>query len=475
MHASVVTNVGLVVDAVILERCMDENEFFDESGHGIMFTGDSAHRTSFQPSLFGSNCPTPQRSSLVSFLSATAPQTPLSSTKTYAKLPSIINDNVHYECQATGKPLQQRIFHHFDVLPFGVDSPSSVFSVIGRHTNRGLVLGVTPTGAFVVRPYKSEVPLQLVPYGADRKTVRKEDLHTLGKLSSSPSVINGTTEFVQMATRFINEVKKSAAGDGDTDAFRQGHAESTEISESGSDVNVLEGTELWALKDMQLPPKLALHDPVPPLRVGSRVVARRFACDGALHLARVCAVHYDVTYTLRYESDNGVDMCVLHNDVHLFDESEAEQCSVRDKVTVALHKQLPAVIIECLGDEEYRVILENNPSHALTVTRRHIVFIAPLLKEALYGDPVILEWFRALDPTCSGLVSWKEVRHLILSWETYGQSFSFQKLGEVQRELCIRVGRMEPQLLRKVPVQEEEMLLGYAEFEYVILRMRNML
>ncbi|RNF27053.1 uncharacterized protein Tco025E_00690 [Trypanosoma conorhini] len=477
MHAAVVTSVGLLVDAVIVERCIDENELLYETASS---RSQLAPGWSRQDSLsqMASSFQTPRHSSAVSVLSGFLPPTSESSGNSYALFESVLNDTVYYECRATKRPLQQRYFHLFDVLPFGMESPSLVFGVTGRHTTRGLVVGVNSNGLFVVRPYATGAPLQLVPYGADRKSVRKEDLEAITKLSSSAAVTERSKEFMETVKRWSEESKKATSRDVNKDVFSQGRVDAGDNSSEGSSVGndeVQEGLELWSLKDLQLPPQLALHDPISPLRVGSRVLARRYCSDGSLYVARVVAVHYDVTYTLEYESDGGVDERVLHNDIHLLDDSEAEQCSVRDKVTVALHKQLPAVIIECLGGEEYSVILEHNPNQSLTITRRHIVFIAPLLKEALYSDPHILQWFRDLDPTCSGLVPWKEVRYLIFGWESYGQKLSFQKLGEVQRDLCIHVGRMEPQLLRKVPVQEEEMLLNYAEFEYVILRVRNLL
>ncbi|ORC86419.1 uncharacterized protein TM35_000281350 [Trypanosoma theileri] len=475
MHAAVVTAVGIVVDAVILERCIDEDELVQEGkAYKSLFMNSETSRGSlFTPR--GSDVVTQQRSSMLSSSSLGQARSSIQSFFSAAVPHSIMSDNVHYECQAMKHPLPQRIFHLFDVLPFGLESPSSVFSVIGRHTNRGLVLGVTAEGLFIVRPYRNGTLLHLQPNGTNRKTVTKSSLISIEKMCNSSTVYNDIKEFREIANRWIDESKNLVTGEKEKEAFRQGQMESSDDKDKEEKVDLLQGMELWALKDLQLPPLLALHDPVPPLRVGSRVLARRFACDRTLHLARVCAVRYDVTYTLRYEADGGIDENVLHNDVHLLDDSEAEQCGVRDKVTVALQKQLPAVIIECLGGEEYRVILTQNPNRALTITRRHIVFISPLLKEALYADPVILEWFRALDPTGSGVVPWKEVRHLILEWETYGQRLSFQKLGEIQRDLCIRVGRMEPQHLRKVPVQEEEMLLRYDEFEYVILRARNLL
>ncbi|EKF27376.1 hypothetical protein MOQ_008905 [Trypanosoma cruzi marinkellei] len=475
MHAAVVTNVGLVVDAVIVERCVDEKELVCDS---VASKSHLAYGSSQQNSVSQtiSSYPTPRRFSTTSGVSVAVAPVGENFFNSYALFQSVLNDNVHYECHATKRPLQQRYFHMFDVLPFGMECPSSVFGVIGRHTNRGLVVGVASSGQFVVRPYCGGTPLQLVQYGPDRKKVRKEDVELIAKVSTSPAVTEGITAFMDIAKRWKDAVKKAFTLDGEKDAFRQGHAEAGESSSSNEDVvTLLEGMELWSLKDLQLPPQLALHDPISPLCVGSRVLARRFCSDVSLHIARVRAVNYDVTYTLEYESDGGIDERVLHNDIHLLDASDAEQCSVRDKVTVALHKQLSAVIIVCLGEEEYRIILAQNPNRSLTITRRQIVFIAPLLKEALYADPLILQWFRDLNPSCSGVVPWKEVRYLILSWESYGKNLSFQKLGEVQRDLCIHVGRMEPQLLRKVPVQEEDLLLNYAEFEYVILRARNLL
>lgn len=473
MHAAVVTSVGLVVDAVIVERCVEENELVSSaSAARPLWLSDAGHNLL---SLNAANLSQNSQRLLTSFMGLPADQSLTHECKSYPAHDSLINDNVHYECHATRRPLPQRIFHIFDVLPFGMESPSFVFGMIGRHTNRGLVVAVTHHGLFVVRPYACGAPLQLISYGPDRKTVRSEDVEKIAKMGASTRVRDRMAEFVEIANSWIGESRRPSSQNDEGEVFIPDRVDSTDSNACDVQSKLMGGMELWSLKDLQLPPQLALHDPVAPLRVGSRVLARRFGCDETLYLARVCAVQYEVTYTLRYESDGSVDQRVLHNDIHLLDDSEAEQCGVRDRVTVALYKQLPAVIIECLGDEEYRVILEHNPNGAITVSRRHIVFIAPLLKDALYADPLILQWFRDLDPTYSGFVSWKEVRHLIFSWESFGKRLSFQKVGEVQRDLCIRVGRLEPQLLCKVPVQEEEMLLNYAEFEYVILRVRNLI
>ncbi|KAH8607076.1 hypothetical protein ERJ75_001458400 [Trypanosoma vivax] len=525
MHATVVTNVGLLVDAVIVERCLDEGELIQQEMHTISSL-ESGRRPSHSVTPV---CSTMFSARSGSICSAATIHSPLSTTlcgmnnallfkhgactggatrtatgadSQQCTMQSVIDDDVHYECRAVKRPLPQRVFHLFDVLPFGLMAPSSVFSVVGRHTNRGLVVGVTVDGLYMVRPYESERPLQLVGYNTKPKKAQLEYLDKISKISSSPAVLGEIASFMEVA-QHVTQLKKKyvekneesseslkisgpdnqppydpdsgkAEETGSDDDSSDDHGSSASDSSSSSTYTFV-GMEFWALKDLQLPPQLAVHDPVPPLRVGSRVVARRFACGETLHIARVCAVSYDVSYTLRYESDNAVDVGVLHNDVHLLDDSEAEQCTVRDSVIIALHKQVKAMIIECCGNENYRVILDENPGHALEITRRHIVFITPLLKEALYADPQILQWFRDLDHSGTGVVMWKDVRHFILEWETFGKQLSFQKLGEVQRDLCIRKGHVESQLMKKVPMQQEDMLLRYPEFEYIMLRVGNML
>lgn len=256
---------------------------------------------------------------------------------------------------------------------------------------------------------------------------------------------------------------------------------------------------LWELRDLQLPPALGLHGPVPPLRVGARVVARRFGCATTLFKGTVVAAQYDLSYTIRYDTDGRVDVGVLHSDVHLLhpddddanDDNEgdavvaesgsqprrllveAEPCGVRDRVMVRLQQQVPAVIIEALGHQQYRVVLESDPSQVLEVSLHHIVHITPTPKEALYGEPGILHLFRSLDHSGSGTVAWKDVRHLLLSWEDYGLPLTFQQLGTIQRDMCVHSGRVEPQLLRTVAVQQEDLQLSYVEFEYVLLRALN--
>nr|CCC90662.1 unnamed protein product [Trypanosoma congolense IL3000] len=485
MHAAVVTNVGLVVDAVIVARCLDDAELVLRGGS----TGAEEHLCEYasqdRTPLMGPTL-TRLEGRNASF-SGRGDNTVgdgigigaggdcrgcvNSSFTTVSK--SILDDNVHYECRAVKRPLPQRIFHHFDVLPFGMACPSAVFSVLGRHTNRGLVVGLTHGGIFVVRPYPLGEPLKLVPRGADRKQLREEDILAISVASRSPIVKEEISKFIRCADHYAQAEKSKANICRDYCASSSSSDASVNDSNTKA-TNVYEDIEYYALKDLQLPPMLAVHDPIPPLRVGSRVIARRCCCIDTLHIARVCKVNYNVTYTLEYEADGAIERGVLHNDVHLLDEQGAEHCSVRDQVTVVLYDQEPALIIECCGDEKYGVVLDHNPGQAVYVNRSNIVFIAPLLKDALYSDPVILQWFRDLDPMNTGVVEWKDVRHLILGFEGYGAKLEFKKIGEIQRDLCLRVGQVNSQMLRSIPVQTEEMKLHYSEFEYVILRAKNL-
>lgn len=74
---------------------------------------------------------------------------------------------------------------------------------------------------------------------------------------------------------------------------------------------------LCTLAELQRPPTLALHEPVPPLRVGTRVIALRLGCAAVLHMGTVLAVSFDVTYAVHYDADGAIDKGVLHSDVHV--------------------------------------------------------------------------------------------------------------------------------------------------------------
>ncbi|CBH11371.1 hypothetical protein, conserved [Trypanosoma brucei gambiense DAL972] len=495
MNAAVVTNVGVVVDVVIVARCLDDAELAGVEGRGssLESTTDVIKGASTSFSVFSSRKSSSRGVYFITDGNASVTHTNIGDgtgmtscdSSDLLSIPvasSILNDDVHYECRAVKRPLPQCIFHHFDVLPFGVISPSAVFAVLGRHTNRGLVTAITTEGLFVVRRYASGAPLKITPRGLDRKRVTEEDVEIISTFSKSDAVDMDIKTFMSIARQYKERYDESNSGNADNynqdtgrtlDSSNGSECLFSDESENGK-WRTPEDIEYCALRELQLAPSLALHDPVPPLRVGSRVIARR-SCSGiSLHIARVCRVNYDVTYTLVYESDGATETGVLHNDVHLLDESEAEQCSVRDNVTVILHKQRPAVIIECCGDENYRVIIDQNRNQAVSIKGSNIVFVAPLLKEALYADPVILRWFRELDRTRAGVVEWKDVRHLILSWEGYDTERTFRKIGEAQRDLCLRLGCMEPQLMKRVPVQMDEMQLRFPEFEYVILRLKNL-
>ncbi|KAK7201837.1 hypothetical protein NESM_000250700 [Novymonas esmeraldas] len=302
--------------------------------------------------------------------------------------------------------------------------------------------------------------------------------------TSSPTA----TGFVPLSALAVAAAAAAAAAAGTT---------GDDAASPGAGVVVEEPREvLYTLADLQLPPPLALHGPVPPLRVGARVIARRFGCVSVLHIGTVIAVSFDVAYTIRYDADGGVDKGVLHSDVHVYhtiDDGDArphrrrashqlareyatEQCTVRDHVVVEVaQRPQHAVVMAALGSGRYHIAVAAAPVPLIEVDSRQVLSVAPVLEGAVFADPSHLSLFRRLDVTGCGHVSWKDVRHLILSWEGFGHPLSFQRLGELQRDMRIRKRSVEPQLLSKVPVQEEEQQLTFRDFEYVLMRAENLL
>ncbi|KPA74790.1 hypothetical protein ABB37_09071 [Leptomonas pyrrhocoris] len=515
-----------------------------------------------------------------------------------------------YACTPADVRVRQRVFHYLNILPFGLQRASDIFSVVGRHTNVGLVIGVTDDNQYRVMPYPNEKPLQLervrtapqlshrrdTPVTAEvdpaclqrihreshghrahqnmtrffRRTgarfgaaVRESSLisadtttvfaSVLGSASSPssrllPTVmmnVAGTTASgvgpslraprrsnrvapirlapstattplasppVYTPTSFRGSVAiqpRSSAAEHVTSVLsaaasaasmsRQKRASCDEGSAGASGATV-SGTGkqedlpevLYLLRDLQLPPPLALHGPVPPHRVGTRVVARRFGCADVLHMGIVLAADYDVSYTIRYDCDGEVDVGVLHCDIHALDDVEddgnagrgrrqtreriAEPCRVRDRVVVDVAQRARrAVVMAAAGSGRYHLALVAAPVPLIEVESRQIQSVEPILFGAIFAQPRYLALFRRLDSTGSGRVSWKDVRHFVLSSEGFGQPLSFQRLGELQRDMRIRKHTVEPQLLSKVPVQEEEQQLSFRDFEYVLMRVENLL
>ncbi|KPI90663.1 hypothetical protein ABL78_0259 [Leptomonas seymouri] len=513
-----------------------------------------------------------------------------------------------YACTPTDARVRQRIFHYLNILPFGLQRATDVFSAVGRHTNMGLVIGVTDDGQYLVMPYPNNQCLQLqrvrtaphlsyrrdTPLSAEvdpacLKRIHRESrsrrshqrmamffrhaaarfgtamresslisadsTNSASKLisSSSPSLrplptnatdapgtttniaptLRGprrlnrmhssrfappatTTSLVSMPAHATTSFRSSgtlhsrlsaaeqtpkmpSAAASMTTIARPLHASGDECS-AGGNASALSGTGglenisemLYALRDLQLPPPLALHGPVPPHRVGSRVVARRFGCADVLHTGLVLAADYDVSYTIRYDCDGEVDTGVLHCDVHALDDVEdddnasrrqqqsrervAEPCRVRDHVTVEVaQREYRAVVMAATGSGRYNLALDVAPSLLIEVESRRIQSVKPILFGAIFAQPRHLALFRRLDSTGSGRVNWKDVRHFVLSSEGFGQPLSFQRLGELQRDMRIRKHTVEPQLLSKVPVQEEEQQLSFRDFEYVLMRAEDLL
>lgn len=399
---------------------------------------------------------------------------------------------LRYECDCRPKPIVQKVFHAADVLPFGIHSPSTVFSYLGRHTNKGIVVGLTSDRRFVVKPYSTGDggPLRVEWQKRDDTS---PDAHTpfldplfLEKVAASSKSLEVLSEIRFFFDACVRHAKKedvlrrlSHKDSSSLTSLMEGDATEPSRDTSYEAHSVLsffqQDWQAFRPGELQLAEPLNERYPTPPLKVGAKVLARRYGCDSVLFVATIVGVEYDVSYTILYEVDKVTEMGVLHNDVLLLDAGSTEVCTVRDRVLITLQKQQTVVIIACHGNDEYTAILEENPEEVIHINAKQIIYVTPLLAEALYSNEDVVQWFKVLDPGGTGSVAWKDVRSLLLSMEGFGEPFSFAKVGEMQKELCIRLGKVEPQLLRKVPVQEEEMRLKFREFEYVVLKAQNLM
>lgn len=522
--------------------------------------------------------------------------------------------SLFYWCTPQQPQVRQRVFHYINLLPFGLQRVSEVFSVLGRHTNVGLVVGVTDEGLYRVMPYPHSAPLQLervrsaprLSYRSDTPLSPEVDPGCLSRIhreshghrahrnmaaffrragvrfgpavressmlsaesgivsasalvSSSPSSrllpatpavaaalpsnIGPSLRAPRRLQRVVPPRLAPAAAASSSPAVTPSHAttslrggvfgllrspaaaaaathtptasssvvgstatvarpkrssyDDASVAGSGALAGAAAKVEdvpevLYRLQDLQLPPPLALHGPVPPHRVGTRVIARRFGCADVLHMGLILAVDFAVTYTVRFDCDGEVDAGVLHRDVHALGDIEddgdarrgqrqardrlGEPCRVRDHVMVEVAQRTHrAVVMAATGSGRYNLALVGAPVPLIEVESRQIQSVRPILYGAVFAQPRHLNLFRRLDTTGSGRVSWKDVRHFVLSSEGFGQPLSFQRLGELQRDMRIRKRTVEPQLLSKVPVQEEEQQLSFRDFEYVLMRVENTL
>lgn len=573
MRATLMTEVGLLVDGCVIKRL--ESEGTPAAKGRSVFRTPSLPRYSTvtaapEASLDAEDSKPIEAGNQRSLL--TLEEEPMGLS--LAELQSL-----PYTCEPTDPQVPQRRFEFMDVLPWGFRSPTTVFSTLGLHTNKGIVAGTGPAGFIRIRPYslfrsrserakhgnepfslcQCEQPPPTLSGSSNLKSAEsvssrrsglnvppRRPLTAAGKLAPESirdiSEKSCTLEAIERRNAFFkialllreaeskthqgldltSPVALNAAGvstpashpspygspvsQGAEDGFLgagvperggagggllRGNAVAAEVnplsllfvSEEDMTEECLASQsklldewsselELWDVADLQLAPALALHPPIPPCRVGSRVVARRFG--GGLELATVTSVQYDASYSLLYDSDGGLDTGVLHNDIHLLDDSDAEPCTVRDRVVATFEMQMPAIIVEAAGGGRYRVMLLRSPSgDAVPIHLTNIALISPLLKDGLYSDPQHVRWFKELDPNCTGAVTWRHTYELIKNViELRGLPLPERKLRQIQSTISSK-GHAAVRL--HFFHMEDSMPLTFVEFEYALLCAQNMM
>eukprot|EP00796_Vickermania_ingenoplastis_P011398 gene11398-7903_t len=563
MHATLLTDVGLLVDGRVLRR-MEDDKACKSKGFRVLSQRATLADATSSP-LDG-----------LPHGSAMALDEDLSGLLSFEELQAL-----PYECEAMPTKIPQQRFEFMDILPWGFRSPTTVFSTVGLHTDRGLVVGVGPAGLIRIRPYSlCRSRLDRAKYGNEPFTLCQTSssgprghgqpdhfpvLPPLHRQRPPRRPVNEKGHLNEAAIRFFAERESTAEAIEKRRAFfrvaaflrdrdarsRQGIEISSPTAalgelpapftppsltspfspaatltspfppamgagpaEGGGPPEVSSPTygadstnplsllfvaeedateecrasqerlldqwtsdlELWDIADLQLAPALALHPPISPCKVGSRVMARRFG--GGIEIATVVAAQFDVSYSLRYDSDGGVDVGVLHNDIHLLEETAAEPCTVRDRVVVTFQMQVPAMVIEAMGREQYRVVLlggataSGSGQAAMPIQLQNIALITPLLKDGLYSDPQHVQWFKELDPSCTGAVTWRLVRELIREMvEPCGLPLAEEKVRRIQSTIS---SRGQAAVRHQFFHMEDNMPLTFAEFEYALLAAQNM-
>lgn len=227
----------------------------------------------------------------------------------------------------------------------------------------------------------------------------------------------------------------------------------------------------FALGELQLLPSLAGPAGSLPHRVGSSVLCRR---RGKWKVERgvVVAAKYDLTYTVRFDGDGVVESRVLHSDVKLIDDAIAEPAAVRDRVVVSMDGHRSAMVIECLPNGKYRVMLEGTTSETVTVDQSQFVDVyasVPPLRDAQLEVRQIFEAIR--DP--AGHVLWRDVRAALVAREAFGSKVSLRTIHDALVEMCIWSKRPVKNMLTRVRVEDDDMQLTFAQFEFVFARVAN--
>lgn len=226
-----------------------------------------------------------------------------------------------------------------------------------------------------------------------------------------------------------------------------------------------------ALPELQLLPSLSGPQGSPPHRIGARVQCRRPGV-AALCSGTVVSAKHDLTYAVRFDDDGATVRRLLHSDMRTVDRGGAEGPGIRDRVIVSLDGHHPAHVIECLGARKFRVMLDGHTSHAVTVDQSRFVDVAAAVPALASSSLEVRDLFNRLR-TVSGHVVWRDAREALLSQEAYGSRVTARHVHDALVEMSIWAQRPVKYLLTRAKLEDADMLLTFAEFEYVVLRVCN--
>ena len=345
----------------------------------------------------------------------------------------IYSDNVRYVVRPAHRAYTDTECHHMDLLPYGYQSPTQIFSRVGRHTNCGLV-----------QSFDAE-SMQFA-------------------VAASPE---SSGQPVMRLTAALGEVVRKSRK-----SFRMySRRRSEHLHATGR-----------ALGELQLLPSLSRLNPTPPLPVGSVVWARRFGSFG-LCKGVITAARYDCSYTIAYD-DGQSDVGMLHGDVELDSKlsaaSAVEPCSVRSRLLLAGSER--AEVLECLGNQKYRVVLENDLDHAVVIDLDAVRTVCPFLGfVALKSDEAHISLFQRLDRAHAGKVSWSLLRKAIVdhALEQQAEDSEFTASAEQLQTLKLDLLKMRPGGRDGVgnaivAPPDDELLISFPEYDYVMYRVKNL-
>ena len=233
-------------------------------------------------------------------------------------------------------------FKRRDVLPFGFEAPSAVFNRLGRHTNLGLVVGWD------------------------------------------------STYFTYQIEQRIFDPNFSPTRHAENQ--RRGFATRNAVEDDARNYYKIQIISA-ALSELQLPPSLTRGHPRNSYRVGTVVECRRFGMHD-LDEGVVIAVNRDVTYKIRFKSDEVIQDGILHSDVRLVNESRAERCGVRDRVLVGLMGAKRATVIQCYEDGRFKAVTDDGEQ--LLLGDSNVLSVRPICLEAVGAARKLIELFDLL-------------------------------------------------------------------------------